>query len=168
MFTSLANQVKQTSRNAPVAVARSLSSNDSASQQSDAVVGFQNSDSQPESQQQGQDDTNYDDYIVNNHNREAFIEPDSQFVDFEDSPQPSSCSDGNYPVVTTEEPTQLVEEEQPTQIATQVVEEPTQPTSSPNILPAHLPVSKCGFHSNIFLIILLLATDAEHCHHKHF
>lgn len=160
MFTSLSNKTNQTRQNAPVPIPRSQSSNESTSQQSDAVTGFRTSASQPESQQQGQDDTNYDDYIVNNHNREAFIEPDSQYMDFEDSPHPSSCSEGNYPVVTGEEPTQLfgvsAEGEQPTQVS-------TQPVSSPSMPPVHLSVNN-GVLLNLETSLIYLPIDHRYFH----
>jgi hypothetical protein len=112
------------------------------SQESDVVA--RNAESQQEEiEQQAQDDTNYDDYIVNNHNREIFIERDT--LQWEDSPHPSSCSethDDNHNHIPTgpigqplEEPTQIIGPpgHRPTQVDIQVAseEEQTQPASSP-------------------------------------
>lgn len=184
MFSSLANRnppPNPSRQNAPVPIVRSQSSDESHSQQSDVATGFRTGTSQQESQQQAQDDTNYDDYIVNNHNREAFIEPDSQYVDFDDSPQPSSCSEGNYSGAgqTEEQPTQLfggsTQIEQPTQIATQVatqvIEELTQPvTSSPNLPLAQLPVIIINIFRlrHVFNLFLRIGTDTRHRHLQYF
>jgi hypothetical protein len=127
---AVASDTKVRSRD--VSVARSQSPDEFHSQKSDTSVGFQMSNFQHvESGHQG--DTNYDDYIVNNHNRDVFIVRGSQFgIQLEQSPRLSTSSEERYSEAPTEiidEPTQIVgESTQPAEEPTQIVEHKSQHT----------------------------------------